>query len=48
MVEQIFGALFVTTILAPAAAVVAGIALLAWPARTKTHDVGAHGVSAHA
>jgi hypothetical protein len=31
MVEQIFGALFVLTLVAPVAAIVAGAALLAWP-----------------
>jgi hypothetical protein len=31
MVEQIFGALFVLTLVAPVVAVVAGVALLAWP-----------------
>jgi hypothetical protein len=31
MVEQIFGALFILTLVGPAAAVVVGVALLAWP-----------------
>jgi len=31
MVEQVFGVLFVLTLVAPVAAIVAGVALLAWP-----------------
>jgi hypothetical protein len=31
MVEQIFGALFALALVAPVAAVVIGVALLAWP-----------------
>jgi hypothetical protein len=31
MVEQIFGALFVLTLVVPVAAIVGGVALLAWP-----------------
>jgi hypothetical protein len=33
MVEQVFGALFLATIFVPAAAVVFGVVLLAWPGR---------------
>lgn len=49
MVEQIFGTLFLAALVAPAAAVVAGIGLLVWPERTKAHDVTVgRGLSAHA
>ena len=49
MVEQIFGVLFVLAVTLTPAAVVAGVALLAWPRRSKTHDVSiGHGASAHA
>jgi hypothetical protein len=41
MVEQIFGALFLATLFALPAAVVLGLALLAWPRRTD-RDVTVH------
>jgi hypothetical protein len=37
MIEQVFGALFLATLFVPAAAVVAGVALLAWPRRRAVH-----------
>jgi hypothetical protein len=39
MVEQIFGTLFVLTLVAPVAAVVVGVALLAWPRGKVTRHV---------
>jgi len=37
MVEQIFGALFLATLFVPAAAIVFGAVLLAWPGRKIGH-----------
>jgi hypothetical protein len=45
MVEQIFGALFVLTLVAPVVAVVVGVALLAWP---RGRDVRPVMISRHA
>jgi hypothetical protein len=44
MVEQIFGALFLAALFVPAAVVVGGGVLLAWPDRLTPH----HGTIHHA
>jgi hypothetical protein len=47
MVEQIFGALFIIALTAPAAAVVAGVAMLLLPGRTSRRQATVAG-HAHA
>jgi len=42
MVEQIFGALFLAALFVPAAVVVGGAVLLAWPGRLTRHRVAIH------
>ena len=44
MVEQIFGALFLATLFVPSAALIVGVALLAWPRRevSRRHKTMEH------
>jgi hypothetical protein len=48
MVEQVFGTLFLITLFAPAATVVAGVALLAWPRRQPRQTTLVHHAHARA
>lgn len=49
MVQQLFGVLFGVSLVALVLVVPIGVAMLAWPRRTRTLPVGApHGVSARA
>ncbi len=49
MVQQLFGGLFVVTLVALVLVVPVGVALLAWPRRIRTPQVAAaRGASAHA
>jgi hypothetical protein len=48
MVEQVFGTLFLVALFAPAATVVAGVALLAWPRRHPRQTTLAHHAHARA
>jgi hypothetical protein len=42
MVEQIFGGLFLATLFIPAAAVVAGVVMLAWPRGKASQRAAVH------